>query len=95
MMMPLQRAEFEGLVADQSRLIALANELEYCLYAVGDRPDDEPVTACRQAAGALLGALRAILFRHDQTVLPLLESLMEDRPLRPDRSHPEGGDILT
>lgn len=72
----LDRADFDALLTDHARLIRLANELEYHLHAVGERPDDSPVTECRRAGGVLIGALRELLFRHDQEVLPALESMV-------------------
>jgi hypothetical protein len=75
---PLSRADFEQLLAAHQRLIELANDLEYQLYRLGEVPGNERVTDCQQAAGALLGLLRDVLFRHDQQVLPLLDSLSLD-----------------
>jgi hypothetical protein len=74
-MMPdeLLREDFEQIVAEHGHLVRLMNELEYRLYALNELPPSEPVTACQQAAGALLGALRSFLFRQDQQVLPFLE----------------------
>jgi hypothetical protein len=68
-----RREDFDHLLADHARLIALMNELEYHLYALGERPEDDPVTDCQRAAGGLIAALREVLFRHDQQVLPVLE----------------------
>ena len=76
---PLARADFEMLLSDHQRLIELANDLEYQLYRLGELPPNERVTDCQQAGGMLLGLLRNVLFRQDQQVLPLLESLI-DRP---------------
>ena len=69
------RADFEQLLGAHQQLIELANDLEYQLYRLGEPPGDSPAAACQQAAGALLGSLRDVLFRHDQQVLPLLEAL--------------------
>jgi hypothetical protein len=69
------RADFEQLLASHQRLIELANGLEYQLYRFGEAPGNERVTECQQAAGALVGLLREVLFRHDQQVLPLLDAL--------------------
>jgi hypothetical protein len=69
------RPDFEQLVAAHQRLIELANDLEYQLYRLGEVPGGERVTECQQAAGALVGLLRDVLFRHDQQVLPLLDAL--------------------
>lgn len=71
------RADFEGLVADHQELIRLANELEYQLYRLGDGAASEHVLECQQSGGALLGLLRAVLFRHDQQVLPLCDALSQ------------------
>jgi hypothetical protein len=70
---PLQRRDFDQLVAEHQQLIRLANELEFQLYQMGDAPGPEQVAECRQAAGDLIRLLRHVLFRHDQQVLPLLE----------------------
>jgi hypothetical protein len=71
--MTLDRADFDQLVAEHRQLIRLTNELEFQLYQMGEAPGPEQVKECRQAAGALIGLLRQVLFRHDQQVLPLLE----------------------
>jgi hypothetical protein len=70
---PLQRRDFDQLVAEHQQLIRLANELEFQLYQMGDAPGPEQVAECRQTAGDLISLLRHVLFRHDQQVLPLLE----------------------
>jgi hypothetical protein len=69
------RADFEQLLAQQQQLIELTNELEYRLYALGEVPPGGPAHACQQAAGMLVGTLRAFLFRQDQHVLPVLDVL--------------------
>ncbi len=69
------RTDFEGLLAQHQELIRLANELEYQLYGLGEQVEPGPVSDCQQAAGALIGLLRTVLFRHDQQVLPVLEAL--------------------
>jgi hypothetical protein len=71
----ISRPDFDQFLAEQQQLIALTNELEYCLYALGEGPLTEPVQACQQSAGTLVGALRAFLFRQDQQVLPILDAL--------------------
>jgi hypothetical protein len=71
------RADFEQLLAEHLRLIHLANVLEFQLHLLGESPPDSPAAGCQQAAGALLGALRNFLFRQDQHVLPVLESLID------------------
>lgn len=73
---PLSRSDFEQLLAEHRQLIHLANELEFHLYRVGAEPTPGRVAECQQAGGALIGQLRATLFRHDQQVLPALESLL-------------------
>jgi hypothetical protein len=75
----LSRAEFDQLLTEHSRLIELANELEYRLYLLGEHPSDSPIAQCQQAAGALIGSLRNVLFRHDQSVLPMLEGLIAQK----------------
>jgi hypothetical protein len=72
----LRREEFDQLVAEHQRLIHLANDLECQLYRLSSSA--EQITACQQAGGALIGLLRHVLFRHDQQVLPVLETLVPD-----------------
>jgi hypothetical protein len=69
------RDAFDELLAQHQRLIELANELEFHLYSLSAVPPAEPVQACQETAGALLGALRDFLFRQDQQVLPILDAL--------------------
>lgn len=69
------RTDFEELLAQHQELIHLANELEFQLYRLGEPAEPGPVSDCQQAAGALIGLLRTVLFRHDQQVLPVLEAL--------------------
>jgi hypothetical protein len=69
------RADFDQILAQHRRLIELANELEYRLYSLYAVSPAEPVQACQEAAGTLLGALRDFLFRQDQQVLPVLDGL--------------------
>jgi hypothetical protein len=76
----LTRAEFERLVAEHEELIRLANELEYQLYRLAGARDEERVTECQQAGGALIGHLRGLLFRHDQQILPILEASLAHDP---------------
>jgi hypothetical protein len=71
----LSRTDFDQLLAQQRRLIELTNELEYCLYTLGEVPPAGPVQACRRTAGVLVAALRDFLFRQDQRVLPVLDEL--------------------
>jgi hypothetical protein len=71
----ISRNEFDALLAEHQQLIEFANDLELHLYRLGEEPPDERVAQCQQAAGALIGALRNMLFHHDQTVLPLLEEM--------------------
>jgi hypothetical protein len=82
---PLSRSDFEQLLAEHGRLIRLTNELEFHLYQVGAEPTPEHITECQQAACALIGNLRSVLFRHDQQVLPILEAHLsqESEPLLP------------
>lgn len=80
----IRRLDFEQLVDEHHELIQLANRLEYQLYRLGEAATPEHVRDCQQIAGSLLGLLRANLFRHDQEVLPILESLVSDgEPTRP------------
>jgi hypothetical protein len=73
---PLTREDFERLLADQQQLIELTNRLEYQMYQLGELPPDKRVTDCQQAGGALIGLLRGVLFRNDQHIFPLLDSLL-------------------
>jgi hemerythrin-like domain-containing protein len=68
--------DFAQLLAEHRQLIDLANELELSLYRIGDQPNADNVQQLQQTAGALIGLLRHVLFRHDQQVLPTLEALM-------------------
>ena len=74
----LSRADFERLVAEHEEVIRLANELEYHLHCLGVIQDGERVTECQQAGGALIGHLRGLMFRHDQHILPILETSLAD-----------------
>lgn len=74
----IPRADFEELLAQHQELVRLANELEYRLYCLGEPTAAGPVSDCQQAAGALIGQLRTVLFRHDQQVLPVLDALTGD-----------------
>ncbi len=76
---PLARAAFDQLLAGHRELIRLANELEHQLYQMGNPPAPDRAEECRQTAGRLIGLLRQVLFRHDQQVLPLLESRLDER----------------
>lgn len=73
---PLSRADFEEILSEHRRLVELASELEFHVYQLGEAPQESPITACQQAAGGLIGSLRQYLFRQDQQVLPVLESLI-------------------
>jgi hypothetical protein len=73
---PLTREDFERLLADQQQLIDLTNQLEYQMYRLGELPPDERVTECQQAGGMLIGLLRSVLFRNDQQIFPLLDTLL-------------------
>jgi hemerythrin-like domain-containing protein len=84
----LQRSDFDELLAEHQRLIHLTNELEYHLYQLGEGTNPTRITECQQAAGALIGLLRRVLFRHDQQVFPVLESLLPALTRRPDPSEP-------
>jgi hypothetical protein len=68
-------ADWEELVAEHQEAIRLVNELEYQVYRLGEVPPHPRLAEARQAAGALIGLLRRLLFRHDQQVLPVLEAL--------------------
>jgi len=68
------RDDFEHLLAEHLGLIELANDVEYRLHALAGGSTEENVQGLQQAAGALASALRNHLFRHDQVILPLVES---------------------
>jgi hemerythrin-like domain-containing protein len=69
------RDKLDHLLSEHRRLIHLINDLEYRLYQIGE-PAEPAVRECQQAASALIGCLRDLLFRHDQEVFPALESLL-------------------
>jgi hypothetical protein len=71
----MPRNDFDELLTQHQELIRLANDLEYQIYRLGEQTELGPVSDCQQAAGALIGLLRTVLFRHDQQVLPVLEAL--------------------
>jgi hypothetical protein len=75
----ITRADFEQFVAEHQEVIRLVNALEFQLYRLGEIHGDDRVTECQQAGGSLIGALRSLLFRHDQQVLPLLDTLIDNR----------------
>lgn len=75
------RTDFDELLAQHQELIRLANELEYQIYRLGEQAEPGPVSDCQQAAGALIGLLRTVLYRHDQQVLPVLEALASKAPI--------------
>jgi hypothetical protein len=71
----ITRGEFEMLLAQHRQLIELTNDLEYQMHRLGElSADDERVSGCQRVGGSLIGLLRDCLFRHDQRVLPILES---------------------
>jgi hypothetical protein len=71
------RADWERLVAEHREAIRLVNQLEFQVYSLGEVPPHPRVAEIQQAAGALIGLLRGLLFRHDQQVLPVLEALSQ------------------
>ncbi|HMF11006.1 MAG TPA: hypothetical protein VKE94_01835 [Gemmataceae bacterium] len=73
----IRRQDFELLLDEHRELIRLTNELEFQLYRLGEAATPEHVSECQQTAGNLVGLLRTNLFRHDQEVLPVLESLID------------------
>jgi hypothetical protein len=72
----ITQENFERLLEEHRELIQLAQQLEFQLYRLGEGATAERVGECQQVAGSLIGLLRANLFRHDQNVLPVLESLI-------------------
>ena len=72
----ITRENFEQLLDEHRQLIHLAQQLEFQLYRLGEAATVERVEECQQVAGSLIGLLRANLFRHDQDVFPILESLV-------------------
>jgi hypothetical protein len=78
----MNREEFDQLLDEHRRLVAAANEFEFELYRLSEAGEHPQIAACQSAAGALLGQLRNLLFRHDQEVLPLVEaSLRASEPV--------------
>jgi hypothetical protein len=71
----ISRSDFDQAVRAHLYLIELTNELEYRLHAQAGDPAANDVQALQQAAGAVVAALRTHLFRQDQVVLPILETL--------------------
>jgi hemerythrin-like domain-containing protein len=76
------RGDFARLLAEHLRLIELVNDLELRLHALSGGQTEGTIQALQQAAGSLVDVLRTHLFRQDQVVLPLVESLCR-------RSEPE------
>ena len=74
----ITRDSFDRLLADHQELIRRANTLEHSLYCIGEAASAENVADCQQAAGTLIELLRNVLYRHDQQVLPHLESHLRD-----------------
>jgi hypothetical protein len=69
------RNDFEGLLGEHERLIALANDVEFCLHALAGGAAEERLQSLQQSAGTLVSALRNYLFRQDQLVLPVVDAL--------------------
>ena len=74
----IRRQDFELLLDEHRQLIRLTNELELQLYRLGEAATPEHVSQCQQTAGSLIGMLRTNLFRQDQEILPILESLVDE-----------------
>jgi len=85
----ITREDFERLLEEHRELILLAQQMEFQLYRLGEGATAERVGECQQVAGRLIGLLRANLFRHDQELLPALESLItgHDSTSRSDASN--------
>ena len=73
------RRQFELLLDDHQKMIDLINALELKLYSLGEAPEHSPIQECQQAGGLLISQLRNLLFRWDQEVLPLLDTLTTTR----------------
>ncbi len=69
------RSDFEQLLDQHQRLIALANDVEFSLHALAGGATEETIGALQQTAGTLVSALRNYLFRQDQQVLPIVDAL--------------------
>jgi hypothetical protein len=69
------RSDFELLVDEHQRLIALANDVEFCLHALSGGVNEETIHALQQSTGGLVRVLRQYLFRQDQQVLPVVDTL--------------------
>lgn len=74
------RSQFARLLDDHQKMIDLINALELKLYHLGEAPDHSPIQECQQAGGLLISQLRNLLFRWDQEVLPLLETIATTQP---------------
>jgi hypothetical protein len=90
---PLTRGEFDRLVGDQDALVRSVNDLELSLYQLGD-PADECVAGCRNAAADVIARLRDLLFRWDQSVLPLVEPHPASSPSQATRGEAAVRDFL-
>jgi hypothetical protein len=73
------RNDFESLLGEHERLIALANDVEFCLHALAGGATEEHLQGLQQSAGTLVSALRNYLFRQDQLVLPVVDALSRQR----------------
>ena len=70
------RSDFDQLLAEHQRLIALANEVEFCLHALAAGVSDETLPVLQQSTGDLVRGLRLYLFRQDQQVLPVVDATL-------------------
>lgn len=69
------RNDFDHLIQEHERLIALANDVEYCLHALAGTASEERIGELQQSAGTLVSAIRDYLFRQDQLVLPVVDAV--------------------
>lgn len=71
------REDFESLLEEHQRLVALANEVEFYLHVLAGGSKEDTLQALQQSTGSLVSGLRTYLFRQDQQVLPLIDRLSQ------------------
>jgi hypothetical protein len=70
-----ERSDFEQLLDEHQHLIALANDVEFCLHALAGGAGEEAIQSLQHSTGSLVRLLRQYLFRQDQQVLPVVDAL--------------------
>jgi hypothetical protein len=71
----IQRSDFEQLLDEHQRLVGLANDVEFCLHSLAGGGSEEAIHALQLSTGSLVRLLRQYLFRQDQQVLPVIDTL--------------------